>query len=184
MSSAKPSPAALSSQKKKMFDRFIPHSVARSLFASDEKSHSNTNYQDLLGQQLLAPKIVPKILNFGDDPGEKENSNPNNRLFQPKAAAKVQKLPRDPYRTLPASYLKDDFYLNLLDWADSGHIAVGLQSSLYLWSGCATRVTKIQDYNSQGDSLCGLKFQTGGNRVILGLSKGDMSILDIGKQRE
>lgn len=40
--------------------------------------------------------------------------------------------------------LKDDYYLNLLDWADSGHIAVALQSSLYLWSGCASRVNKIQ----------------------------------------
>ena len=54
------------------------------------------------------------------------------------------KLPEQPYRVLPAALLKDDFYLNLLDWADSGHIAVGLQSSLYLWSGCASTVTKVQ----------------------------------------
>lgn len=69
MSSAKmPSSAQMSSQKKKKYDRFIPHSVAKCLFASEEKSHQNTNYQDLLGQQLLAPKIVPKILTFGDEP--------------------------------------------------------------------------------------------------------------------
>jgi cell division cycle 20-like protein 1 (cofactor of APC complex) len=56
---------------------------------------------------------------------------------------KGEKLPARPYRVLPAALLKDDFYLNLLDWSDSGQIGVGLQSSLYLWSGCATRVSKV-----------------------------------------
>ena len=82
MSSAKmPSSGQMSSHKKKKYDRFIPHSVAKSLFASDEKTNHSTNYQDLLGQQLLAPKIVPKILKFGDEPEEKENSNPNAHFY-------------------------------------------------------------------------------------------------------
>ena len=95
-----------------------------------------------MGQNLLAPKIIPKILKFGDDNEEKENSNPNKQYIEEKDK-KAEQLPRQPYKVLPASLLKDDFYLNLLDWADSGHIAVGLQSSLYMWSGCATKVTKI-----------------------------------------
>lgn len=54
-SSRQPSPAnTLSSHKKKRFDRFIPHSVARNLFDSDQKSGTNTHYQDLLGKNLLA----------------------------------------------------------------------------------------------------------------------------------
>jgi len=60
-------PGSMSSQKKKKLDRFIPHSVARNLFASDEKPHNQNNYQELLGQNLLAPKIMPKILKFGDE---------------------------------------------------------------------------------------------------------------------
>ena len=69
--SGNPSPCALSSHKKKKLDRFIPHSIERALFASDEKpglahsSHSS-QYQELLGQRLLAPKILPKILKFSD----------------------------------------------------------------------------------------------------------------------
>lgn len=66
MSSAKVMNGTLSSQKKKKLDRFIPHSVARNLFASDEKPNNQNNYQELLGQNLLAPKIMPKILKFGD----------------------------------------------------------------------------------------------------------------------
>lgn len=66
MSSAKMMPGTLSSHKKNKLDRFIPHTVARALFASDEKPINQNNYQELLGQSLLTPKITPKILKFGD----------------------------------------------------------------------------------------------------------------------
>lgn len=88
--------------------------------------------------------MMPKILNFGNEQEEKENSNPNHHHVH--SQKKIQKLPSEPYRVLPAALLKDDYYLNLLDWADTGHIGVGLHSSLYLWSGCATRVTKLHDF--------------------------------------
>ena len=84
---------------------------------------------------------------------------------------------------LPASLLKDDFYLNLLDWSDSGQIAVALQSTLYLWSGCATRVSKVHEFRGEGDSLCGLTFLPGSTKVLLGLSRGDLALLDLQKQR-
>ena len=132
-----------SRKKKKNYDRFIPHSVSRSLFTSDEKHPRNSNYQELLGMQLLDNDVVPKILKFGDEAEEKENYNPNQLSFG-KKQTQFHKLPQQPYRVLPAALLKDDYYLNLLDWADSGCIAVGLQSSLYIWSGCATRVSKVQ----------------------------------------
>jgi len=55
-------------------------------------------------------------------------------------------MPVKPYKILPANYLKDDFYLNLLDYADSGHIGVGLQAGFFIWSGCATKVTKVHEF--------------------------------------
>ena len=58
--------SSYSSQKKKMYDRFIPHSVARTLFNSDRKNKKNGQYQELLGQQLFDQHVVPKILKFGD----------------------------------------------------------------------------------------------------------------------
>ena len=99
-----------------------------------------------------------------------------------KATPKTR-LPEQPYRVLPTALLKDDFYINLLDWADSGHIAVGLQSTLYLWSGYASTVTKVQEFRSESESLCGVNFLPGGNRLALGLSRGDMSIFDLERQK-
>ena len=135
----------VSSTKKKKYDRFIPTSVSRQLFNSDSKRPAKNGYEELLGERLFPN--VPKILRFGDENEvEKENSNPNVDKFNKKNQKNEKnrvKMPMQPYKVLPAASLKDDFYLNLVDYGDSNHIAVGLQSSLYLWSGCATKVQKV-----------------------------------------
>jgi cell division cycle 20-like protein 1 (cofactor of APC complex) len=56
------------------------------------------------------------------------------------SAKKKRNIQKIPYRILEAPRLKDDFYLNLIDWSQSNQIAVGLQSEVYLWSGCSSKV--------------------------------------------
>lgn len=50
-----------------------------------------------------------------------------------------------PYKILEAPFLRDDFYLNLVDWSDNDNIGVGLQTSLYIWSGCTSKVRKVYE---------------------------------------
>jgi len=49
-----------------------------------------------------------------------------------KSKRKINKLP---YKVLDAPALQDDFYLNLIDWAQQNFLAVGLASNVYLWNG-------------------------------------------------
>jgi cell division cycle 20-like protein 1 (cofactor of APC complex) len=56
------------------------------------------------------------------------------------SAKKKRNIQKIPYKILEAPRLKDDFYLNLIDWSQSNQIAVGLQSEVYLWSGCSSKV--------------------------------------------
>lgn len=58
---------------------------------------------------------------------------------------KRKKVSKEPFKILEAPYLRDDFYLNLVDWSDTNHIGVGLQNSLYIWSGCSSKVKKIYE---------------------------------------
>ena len=51
---------------------------------------------------------------------------------------KPRKVNKKPYKILDAPNLQDDFYLNLLDWSDNNQIAVALDSSLYVLSGCSS----------------------------------------------
>ncbi len=104
-------------------------------------------------------------------------------LSSPEASLKSVKLPQNPYKILPANNLKDDFYLNLLDYADSGHIGVGLQGGLFIWSGCATKVTKAYEFGEEGESICSVGFMRGGSKVALGLSRGELGVLDFHRQK-
>ena len=51
-----------------------------------------------------------------------------------------RRIARVPYKVLDAPSLQDDFYLNLLDWSASNVVAVGLGSSVYLWSAYSSKV--------------------------------------------
>jgi len=39
-----------------------------------------------------------------------------------------------PEKILDAPDIKDDYYLNLMDWGDNGILSVALNQSLYLWN--------------------------------------------------
>ena len=43
-------------------------------------------------------------------------------------------------QVLDAPLLQDDFYLNLVDWSNQNVLAVGLGSSVYLWSAFTSKV--------------------------------------------
>ena len=43
-------------------------------------------------------------------------------------------------QVLDAPHLQEDFYLNLVDWSSQNILAVGLESSVYLWSATTSKV--------------------------------------------
>lgn len=50
----------------------------------------------------------------------------------PKANVKKTLKP-EPEKILDAPELKDDYYLNLLDWGAKGQLAIGLEEKVYLY---------------------------------------------------
>ena len=56
-----------------------------------------------------------------------------------------REISKTPYKVLDAPALKDDYYLNLLDWSCQNMLAVGLASNIYLWQASTSRVTKLTD---------------------------------------
>jgi cell division cycle 20-like protein 1 (cofactor of APC complex) len=79
---------------------------------------------------------------------EKYSISPITPISQ-KALLSPRKTPRHiskvPFKVLDAPELADDFYLNLVDWGLSNVLAVGLGTSVYLWSACTSRVTRLCD---------------------------------------
>ena len=66
---------------------------------------------------------------------------------------KTRKISKIPFKVLDAPQLRDDFYLNLVDWSDSNNLAVALSTSVYIWSAQSSGVTMLHDYAESNDMV-------------------------------
>ena len=86
-------------------------------------------------------------------------------------------IPKVPYKVLDAPDLKDDFYLNLVDWGAQNILAVGLGSSVYLWNAHNGVVKKLVDLGDQ-DHITGIGWIQRGTHLAVGTNKGLVRIWD------
>lgn len=77
--------------------------------------------------------------------------------------------------------LKDDFYLNLLDWSEDNYIGVGLHSSLFVWSGCSSKVKKIYESASIYEEINSVSFMKQNSKITMGNNLGQVKIFDLHK---
>mmetsp|Transcript_24902 Transcript_24902/g.41631 ORF Transcript_24902/g.41631 Transcript_24902/m.41631 type:complete len:540 (-) Transcript_24902:1789-3408(-) len=71
----------------------------------------------------------------------------------------VRKISKTPYKILDAPALQDDYYLNLVDWSSNNVLSVALGSSVYLWSACTSKVTRLCDLG-EDDSVTSISWAT------------------------
>lgn len=98
-------------------------------------------------------------------------------LSQVKNTRKISKVP---FKILDAPSLQDDFYLNLVDWSSSNLLSVGLGSSVYLWSACTSKVTKLCDLG-ESDSVTSVSWARKGSLLSIGSNSGKVQIWDAQK---
>lgn len=103
----------------------------------------------------------------------------NQRLFSSPRKA-PRKIPKSPFKVLDAPSLKDDFYLNLVDWSYENVLAVGLASCVYLWSACTSKVTKLCDLGER-DSVTSVTWSQRGTQLAVGTRTGEVQIWDTAK---
>ena len=93
-----------------------------------------------------------------------------------------RKIAKTPFKVLDAPALKDDYYLNLLDWSSQNVLAVGLASNIYLWSATTSRVTKLTDLGPE-NSVASLSWAKRGNHIGIGTNDGIVQIWDVNKSK-
>eukprot|EP01084_Bolivina_argentea_P111553 199009_1 len=94
-----------------------------------------------------------------------------------------RRIPMTPFKVLDAPQLKDDFYLSLVDWSAQNVLAVGLGSSVYMWSACTSTVTKLCDV---GDDNCvtSVAWTQRGSYLAVGTNVGDIQLWDATRCRK
>lgn len=90
----------------------------------------------------------------------------------------VRKISKTPYKVLDAPALQDDYYLNLVDWSHSNVLSVALGSSVYLWSACTSKVTRLCDLGD--DTVTSISWALSGNHISIGTNSGKVQIWDTG----
>ncbi|XP_043830754.1 fizzy-related protein homolog [Dromiciops gliroides] len=96
----------------------------------------------------------------------------------------TKKIPQVPFKVLEASGLRDDFYLNLLDWSSLNIVAVGLSTCVYLWSAYTSQVTRLFDLCDEGDSVTSVGWYERGNLLAVGTQRGFVQIWDVDAEKK
>lgn len=129
-----------------------------------------------------------RILQF--KPAAPESSKPidlrsqYNRPLKPANAVSSQlrrRILTCPERVLDAPNIRDDYYLNVLDWSCNNQVAIGLSQSVYVWSAETGGVCSLLE-TSPETYVSGLKWSNDGAYVSVGLSTGEVQIWDVEEQ--
>jgi WD40 repeat protein len=145
------------------------------------------------GSDLLSSPSSAGLIGFGASPnrlsntpsGRHSSSSSSSLLLATSAntAAAMgtrkptRKIPKNPFKILDAPSLQDDYYLNLVDWSHSNVLSVALCSSVYLWSACTSKVTRLCDLGS-GDMVTSISWALSGNSIAIGTNSGKIQIWD------
>ena len=122
---------------------------------------------------------------------KKKNENDENRMsvfgidtdpISSLSLKNERRISKVPYKVLDAPQLQDDFYLNLVDWSSQNILVVGLANSVYIWSACTSRVTKLCEIQGN-ETVSSLGWNQRGTSLAVGVSNGETQIWDIGQLR-
>ena len=83
---------------------------------------------------------------------------------------------------MDAPALKDDYYLNLVDWSEQNDLVVGLASSVYIWSATSSKVTKLHELDSS-DEVTSVNWARRGTHLSVGTDSGIVQVWDLEHQK-
>ncbi|XP_071491166.1 cell division cycle protein 20 homolog [Diadema antillarum] len=183
-------------------DRFIPNralmNVDRSHFkvtqenaATSERGdaeNSSTYNVDL--QERLNDNRDAKILTFKQRAPKAQEGYSNNLkvLYSSSKSTGPKKgpsrfIPQSADRILDAPDLRDDFYLNLMDWSSKNIVAIALDNAVYLWNANSGEIDHLFQLESVGDYISSLAWLKDSDVIAVGNSLGQVLLWDIVKHK-
>jgi len=86
-------------------------------------------------------------------------------------------MPKSPQRILDAPTIRDDYYLNLLDWGHCNTVAVALDNVVYLWNAESGDVSQLDEFTVPL-YVSSVKWSLEGKYLSVGLSDGSLRLYD------
>lgn len=98
-----------------------------------------------------------------------------------KSCKKIRSLPSNPEKVLDAPNVKNDFYLQLMDWNRNNLLALALTDDLYIWNAATNEATELLKL-PEGQFVSSVSWVDGSNNnLAVGLSTGEVHLYDTTK---
>ncbi|XP_034039609.1 cell division cycle protein 20 homolog [Thalassophryne amazonica] len=130
-----------------------------------------------------------KILHLGGKPLNAPEGYQNNlkvlysQVTTPVSVKKTRYISMVPDRILDAPELRNDFYLNLLDWSSRNVLAVALHNGVYLWDATQGDVTLLMKLDQETDYVCSVSWTKEGGYLAIGTSDCKVQLWDVESQK-
>ncbi|KIK60513.1 hypothetical protein GYMLUDRAFT_167917 [Collybiopsis luxurians FD-317 M1] len=145
-------------------------SVLRTEFAGSPKASPSTSF--------ATPLPARRSLSFGEsNPFDTSPLSPETRLLMNQPRPRIRQVAKAAFKTLDAADLAEDFYTNLIDWAPSGLLAVGIGEQVFLWKGDSD-VTKLCSVSTSKDEYSALSFMRTGPTIAVSTYGGNLDVYD------
>ncbi|XP_028937516.1 cell division cycle protein 20 homolog [Ornithorhynchus anatinus] len=92
-------------------------------------------------------------------------------------------IPSMPERILDAPEIRNDFYLNLVDWSGQNVLAVALDNCVYLWSASSGDILQLLQMERPGDYVSSVAWIREGNYLAVGTSNAEVQLWDVQQQK-
>lgn len=130
-----------------------------------------------------------KILHLGGKPLNAPEGYQNNlkvlysQTQTPASIKKSRYISSTPDRILDAPDLRNDFYLNLLDWSSRNFLAVALHNSVYLWDATQGDIILLMKLEREEEYICSLSWTKEGTYLAVGTSDCKVQLWDVENQK-
>lgn len=176
-------------------DRYIPTRTATDMEMSYHLLFDSENKAcDKIKKQLIVENChgIPenaKILHLRTKPIEPDQAFVDNMkiLYHGSTVNSVKKnttrfISSAPEKILDAPDFKDDYYLNLIDWSSTNHLAVALNNDLYIWNATSGEISQLFSSYNTNDYITSTSWIQKGNILGIGNSKNIVELWDVNKQ--
>ena len=182
-------------------DRFIPNRSTTDIeYAQHSLVSDNTDSVDNLSaamydkmkmmEENLKPGDNSRILSFKSKaPVAKDGHHNNMKVLysagKPAApkAANSRNIPSTPEKILDAPDMVNDFYLHLMDWSKSNHMAVALSAGVYIWNAADGTIIQLCQKELEEDYVSAVSWMTAGNVLAVGDSQGQVQLWDVASSK-
>nr|XP_015812424.2 cell division cycle protein 20 homolog [Nothobranchius furzeri] len=130
-----------------------------------------------------------KILHLGGKPLNAPEGYQNNlkvlysQVTTPSSLKKSRYISLSPDRILDAPDIRNDFYLNLIDWSSRNLLAVALHNNVFLWDATQGDVIHLMKLEREEDYICSVSWCKESSYLAVGTSDGKVQLWDVESQK-